>query len=489
MSLGRRLVGDTLVYGLALGVSRAAAFALLPLFTRVFSPAEYGAYDLVTSFSRALLVPAVLGIDVGMALLFQGLEPGRRRRAASSALAVQIAWAGCLTLGLIALAPRIAGAVFGDPARQGLIVLGALLLATQVWNNFIFNLAKWQRERGHYLLLTIGVVLLSSAASVALVVLGGLGVRGALLGTVLGGAIFVPVGIWSSWRHLASKISLSDMLRCLRLGIPFAAAGASELAFAFLLRLLVIGAGGLAAVGIFGAVNTICSGIMLISDAFASAWWPYALSAPATSRVHQDAARVMRLYAYVLVLAVALLVLFAEPLVRLLLGSGSFLPGVQLVGPFALAYWIKSVRQNGSVGLVVAGGSWLRAAVNLATVLAAVAAAYPLTGIWGGLGAAWGFAIGEATGLVLQLLLLRYYVAHVEIRATVTMALMLLLLMPIATALPTASLAITMGERLGLAVAFATSLILLGVVRWGEIAQMAALARSTVLGALGMRQT
>src|SRR5437016_1998645 len=89
MSIERRLIGDTLIYGIALAASRAVTFALLPVFTRVLAPAEYGSYDLATWLARALFVPAVLGIDSGVALMLQRQQSSKRNGLVSSAFAAQ----------------------------------------------------------------------------------------------------------------------------------------------------------------------------------------------------------------------------------------------------------------------------------------------------------------------------------------------------------------------------------------------------------------
>lgn len=483
MSVGRRLVGDTLVYGFALGFARTAAFLLVPVFTRLFTPPEYGVYDVVTALSRALLVPSVLGMDVGMALLFRDLDGERQRVAASSSLAAQLGWTALVITGLVAFAPEIASILLGDRGDKILIVLGAGILAMQVWNNFVLNLAKWRRDPRRYLTLTLGAMLLASALSVAVAVGTELRVLGALLGLVLGGAIFVPVGAWLVRHYLAPRISSADMRECLRFGLPFAANNSADLALPFLLRLAVIAAVGLGGVGIFGATLTLCSAVMLISDAVGMAWWPYALSPEARARVHEDTSRMMRVYAFALALVVAVMLLAAEPLTLALFGGGAFSDAAPLIGPLAFAFWLKSIRQNASVGLVVVGASWLRAAVNLAAMAAATLAAFPLAQRWGGFGAAAGFIAGEVVGLGLQSWALRrFYRVPVDLRTPSVVGAAIVALMLAASALALAPPDLAIGGRLGLGLLFPALLLMLGVVRVREICQVAGFAFASVKG-------
>jgi O-antigen/teichoic acid export membrane protein len=478
MSLGRRLIGDTVVYGIALAVSRAAAFALLPVFTRVFSAAQYGVYDVAMALNRAMMVPAVLGTDSGIALLLRERDDVRHASAVTSCLLVQTVWVAALSVCLMALAPLVSGWLFGDPAQAYLIRLSAMLLFVLVLNYFSMNLAKWKRERGRYLLVTAGSIGFSAAASLIRVLWFDRSVAGALEGLVIGNAVFVPIGLLLMRRHMAPAVALEDIGRCLRLGLPFAATGATEFIQPFLFRLVLIYTAGLEAVGVFGAANTICLGVMLINDAFASAWWPYALSSEGIGRVEADTERVMRLYSVLLLLVVAGLLLSAGPIVAVFLGGGVYSQAAGVVGPIAFAYWLKSVRQNANVGLVVVGRTWTRASLNLATALAAVVVAYPLAASWGIAGVAWGFGGAEMLGLMLQSLVMRRAsVLSLDVGAMLTAALLFVALALLESELPASSPGLEIIWRFALGGAFVGSLLISGAIRVAEIRAVVAVIR------------
>ena len=479
MSLGRRLLGDTVVYGIALAISRAAAFALLPVFTRVFSAAQYGIYDVAMALNRAMMVPAVLGMDSGLVLLLRDRDPIGQARAVSSCLLSQAVWVAALSLGLIASAPFVSEWLFGDRAQAYLIRLSAVLLLVLVLNYFWMSLAKWKREPMRYLLLTAGSIGLSAAASLIRVLWFDRSVAGALEGLVLGNAVFVPIGLVVMRRHMAPALALEDIGRSFRLGLPFAATGATEFIQPFLFRLILIYTAGLEGVGVFGAANTICLGIMLFNDAFASAWWPYALSSEGAGRVEAATERVMRLYSVSLLLIVVALVLSAGPIVAVVLGGGAYAQAARIVGPLAFAYWLKSVRQNANVGLIVGGRTWMRAGLNLATALVAVAVAYPLAARWGIAGVAWGFAGAEVLGLVLQSFAMRRAsVLSLNLGSVLIAALLFVGLVLVESMLPAASPALEIVWRLALGSAFVGALLLCRSIRPSEIGTVIAVIRS-----------
>ena len=411
MSLGRRLVGDTIVYGLAFALSRALSFALLPILARVFDAGEYGAYDLSIAGSRALLVLSLWGMDTSIGLALQGRDERGQRQATGSFLLVGAAWSALVALVAVLAAPWVSERLFGDPSRRDLVALGAGLAMAQSMSLATVSVVKWKRAPRKYLLLTVGSVGAASALGAATALLRGSdGTAGVLAGLLLGTAAFVPVGLAVCRPFFGGGVSLAQMAAAVRLGLPFVAIVASEyLLFPVLVRLLLVGSTGLAGVGVFGAANTICLAIMMVNDSFASAWWPYAISEEGAARVREDTRRVVRLYAFMLMLPVAAVTLAAEPLVRVLLGNGALVAAAALIGPMALAYWIKGVRQNASVALLASGHIWVRAGLNFTAFAASLAFAYALTPRAGVAGAAWGFAAGEGLGLLIQTVVLRRF--------------------------------------------------------------------------------
>ena len=59
----RQLGQESLVYGLAGVVSKFIGFFLVPIYTRIFSPADYGVMGLITTTMAAVSIFVVLGLD------------------------------------------------------------------------------------------------------------------------------------------------------------------------------------------------------------------------------------------------------------------------------------------------------------------------------------------------------------------------------------------------------------------------------------------
>jgi O-antigen/teichoic acid export membrane protein len=485
LNTARRLVGDTVLYGSALAVSRAVTFLMLPFYTRFLGAVEFGAFDIAMSLNRALFVPAALGLDSGVALALQGRDPSAQKQAAASALAALLSSVCLVALVTVLLSRAISARIVGDADRAMLVTTAAVLLLPTVVNNFTSNLLKWKREPRGYIALVIGSIALSAALSVWLV-LAGVGATGAVLGMLLGGALFIPVGFLLCRRHLWARPRLEDVRLVVRMGLPFAAVGAGELVFPFLLRTIVATQLGLSAVGVFGAANAICLSVMLINDSFSTAWGVHMLAGERDLHLRADALKIMRLYALLLVGFIGALALSADLVVPTIVGTGPIGQAAGVIVPLALAYWFKSVRQNSSIGLIVARRVWLRAALNFATLLASAAFAWPLIRQFGVIGAALAFAIGEAIGLALQELATRRIGGFqaIDARAIAIMAASFIVLAICLNTLVPVSLGWSIVARSMLGVAFVAALVLTGVAPPRELARAVALLRRSEKPAL-----
>ena len=147
MTVGRRLLSDTIVYGLAYAASRGLSFALLPLFTRVFAPADFGLFDISMALNRALLVLAVLGMDTGVALLLQGRDGTGQKRAVSSYLFTELLWSGLVAIVAGLAAPLLALPLLGDAKRSTLVILAASLAVAQVLTHSTLSLQNGSASR------------------------------------------------------------------------------------------------------------------------------------------------------------------------------------------------------------------------------------------------------------------------------------------------------------------------------------------------------
>jgi O-antigen/teichoic acid export membrane protein len=403
-NIGRRLARDTVIYGLVGALSRSLSFVLLPILTRLLTLKEYGDFNLLMSLATTLSVLATLGMDSGLALEMVASDQQVAKRKAASALLLQVIWL-VFVVGMIwATSSLVAPRISSLPRSDTLLRLIGYLVAAQTLCGFGANVARWRQRPSIYLVIMLGMTIASGVGSIIGVIDRGTA-EGAIAGMLVGATIVVPLSLWFVRRDLARSVAAHDMSRVLLQGLPFGANRVAELSFPFLLRLVLLAFGGLEAVGLFGAANAICLGVIMFNDAFSLAWMPLALSGNG-AELNNQSPHILRLYSLLMICAVVAITLLAPPFVSTVLGHGVYREAIPLFGPLALSYWMKALRQQTSLAFVTVGRAWYRSTVNALTLLVTLLLAPEMIRIWGLPGVAWAVVGGEAIGWLVQTLLL-----------------------------------------------------------------------------------
>ena len=172
------------VYGISSVASRLVGFLLLPVYTRVLTPEEYGIRAMVTLGVDVVGMLFSLGIGVAMVRFYSGEDDRRRPEAISTGFIVGATILGLGVMIAMTMAPLLAGLVLGDRVYAPYLRLG--LVSLYALNVFELGLVALRiRQRA-------GTVALLSLAT--------------LLGTVTLNIVFVVVLRWGVWGILYSEI-------------------------------------------------------------------------------------------------------------------------------------------------------------------------------------------------------------------------------------------------------------------------------------------
>jgi O-antigen/teichoic acid export membrane protein len=283
----RRLATTGAAYTAASILSKLIAVALLPLYTRYLTPADYGAAEVMF----AAVVSASIVVRFGMveALLRfyykSGEEPDR---VVATSFATLFWLAGAAALLALPFAGPISELLLGHKvviefAREGRsaadlarISIGGLWTLTMF--EYMLTLFRLDERARAFFLTTILNVLATIGLTVALVVGEGEGARGLLLGSYAAGAAFVIGLIALQWRRLALWPDRPLLRRLLRFGLPTMPAELSLYLLNFVDRIILVRVSGLAAAGLYSLAVKFAQGVNVLVRGFQLAWPPLAYS-------------------------------------------------------------------------------------------------------------------------------------------------------------------------------------------------------------------
>jgi O-antigen/teichoic acid export membrane protein len=333
----RRLLRTGAAYQLGDVAAKVIALALLPVYTRHLTRADYGTAELLLTV--VILASIVVRLGLGEALVrfhFLDEDPERRRRIARTAFAVLLATT-TVTAG--------AAAVFAGPLSEWLLgdrhadVMRAASLGLWAFTNLeLANALLRVDERARtFLTASLCNVALTVALTLWLVVVRDEGAFGLLLGNFAASAVVV-VALWVVLRDsLGLRLDRGELSPMLRFGLPTVPAEVSVFALFFVDRLYLYRVESQDAAGLYSLAVKLAAGVIFTVRAFQYAWPPLAYSIADDAEARRVYARIATYYALATGVVVAGLTLLGRWVVRLF-AAPAFFPAHEALPWVALGW-------------------------------------------------------------------------------------------------------------------------------------------------------
>ncbi|WP_321529294.1 oligosaccharide flippase family protein [Sedimenticola selenatireducens] len=291
---------DSLVYGLGGILAKGLSFLLLPVYTRIFTPADYGTIEMLTVLSSFFASLLVMGMDSAQSMyFFKVKEEGRvaQARIVSAILQWRLIWGGCITLLSTLMAPLLNAWFFEGQLSWGYFAIAFVgALFTQVMSQSAEVMRLLYRPWGY-----IGIILAQSVLAASLVLAFVLLLNQGILGFFLGAAIASFIVAIIGWFHIRAfwkfdQIHWDLWPQLIRFGVPLVPAGVAIYFMSTADRWFVQYYHGAEALGLFAVGAKFSLLLLLAVDTFRKAWWPIAMHAMHSSDGPETFRMISRLY-------------------------------------------------------------------------------------------------------------------------------------------------------------------------------------------------
>jgi O-antigen/teichoic acid export membrane protein len=381
MGTERRLWRSWLVYSLTSVASRLIGFLMLPIYTRVLSPEEFGIRAMVVVGVDLVGMLCSLGLTTAMIRHYTGDRGDDRRPIAVSTAYVT----GALVLGTgVALglltAPWLATLVLGDAAYAGFLRLGLVSLFFQ--NTMDIGLAYLRvRERATTVaLLSLSTLVLTLTSNIVLVVLLRWGVAGILYGEIATYGLCSLLLAGFTLREVGLRVSFRLARRMIAYGAPLVVNRSDGV---FLTH-----QGSLAAAGIY-ALAIQCAQVRLVAVVmpFRDAWDPGQFELARDPNGQRAYRRTFQAFTFTIVIAALAFAVAADDVIRIM-AAPQFHSAASVVPVLLAAHVVTGMSLFFNSGLLVKNRTALLGAVALVTAAVNVAANAMLVPRYVALGAA-----------------------------------------------------------------------------------------------------
>jgi O-antigen/teichoic acid export membrane protein len=377
----RRLAATGAAYTAASIFSKLIAVALLPLYTRYLTPADYGAAEVM--FAAVVSASIVVRLGVIEALLRfyykEGEEPDRVLSTsfaalfwfATAAALIALPFAGPISEALLpepaGLDPREAVAWPRDAADLARISIAGLWVLTL--HEYLLTIFRLEERARAFFVTTMLNVVAAIGLTVVLVVGAGEGARGLLLGSYASGAAFVLGLIVLHRRSISLRVDRALLRRMLRFGMPTMPAELSLYALNFVDRIIIVRSLGLAEAGLYSLAVKFAQAVNVLVRGFQLAWPPLAYSIRDDGEARRAYAAVVTYFVAGCAFVVAGMWLLSRWIVRAL-AAPEFFDSYEAIGLIATGVTLYALYMV----LVVILGRTGRTEFNFPATAAALAA-------------------------------------------------------------------------------------------------------------------
>ncbi|MFM2385860.1 MAG: hypothetical protein RL660_617 [Bacteroidota bacterium] len=272
-------MSGTVVYGLGQVLNKMISFLLLPFFTALLTPSDYGIISTISLYTLMLSSVFAFGNGAALGLVYFAQDTNdKRKKVIVSALAM-LAFSSVIALFLTYVFREQVSTLLFHANYSNLLMMSAISALVSMVSSPILLWMQFEKKALPFVVFNTLMVLATVVLNIYFVKYKQMGVQGYLLGTLIGSA--VAVGMQIAYYFFVQKfggISILYIKQMLKHGFPLI------LSFIFLYviqnapRYFVQEFHGLATAGIFSIGFTLATVISLCTSAFQTAYYPFMMS-------------------------------------------------------------------------------------------------------------------------------------------------------------------------------------------------------------------
>jgi O-antigen/teichoic acid export membrane protein len=385
------LARHTSVYGLGIILQQLAGFLLLPLYTSLLSPADYGVLE-VTGLATSL-IGIVLAGGLNQALgRFYHLESEASGRSAVVATLFSLT-AISAVCGFVVFSPLsafLAQLALGDASLRQVVLLALASLSVGLVSDFGLVYLRVVNRSVAYVSLSLLGLLISITANILALTVFKAGVIGIFVGGLISRSITAVLLAALVLRENGLRLDAPRAAGIIRYSWPLIPSRLASAVISYSDRFFLSHLAGLAAVGLYALAQKIAAAIhLLINSAFANTFEPRRFEIAKREDGPHVLTKVFEAHVFLSLLIAAGISAIAPQLFTLMAGP-DFHSASNYVPLAVICTLLYGMRMHVEFGLLYASRTKGVMYINLAVAICQVglnALLIPAFGIWGALGA------------------------------------------------------------------------------------------------------
>jgi O-antigen/teichoic acid export membrane protein len=350
----RQLISESAVYGLAATATRFLSVFLVPVYTRIFTPEDYGVMSLVNSTMVIISIFVVLALDNSANRWYwDSEETADRKSTIASWVWCQLPVSTAFAIAIFVSADWLGKEVVERADASQYFRLAAFTLPLSVFGGVVTSWLRMRQQPWVTVAYMLGTNVLTILLTIFFVVYLRWGLSGIYWGQIVSLACGSMAALallrdWVSPRHYRWE----RLRQMLRFAFPLIPAALAFWVVNFSDRYFVQIYTSTNEVGLYQVGSSLAAFVALITGAFQLAWGPFALSIHKREDSKQVYANVFLAYLWLTSLICTALTLFTPQAIRLL-ATEQYKGAASVVSFLSFSYVMIGLGYIAAIGPVI----------------------------------------------------------------------------------------------------------------------------------------
>lgn len=360
----KRFFKDSFVYGASGIITRGISLVLVPFYTRVFTPGDYGIIDLLGVVSAIVSSVFPLEITQAIARFYPDCKNADdARQYASTALYYTVISFGLFLLFAELFAPQLTAMVFAGAVAESTFRVAAFGIATNGLFYFVQNQLRWRLEPSKHAICSMVFSALAVGGTVIFVLVFHTGVVGVFWSQVIAGTAGSLLAWYFGRTSYMFSFRMEKFKEMLAFSLPIVPSSMGIFALTYADRISITSIMTLTDLGIFGIGYRIASGVGLLMVGFQGAITPLIYSKYREANTPAEIARIFRYFSFLALLVAVSSSIFGREILIVLTTPGFY--SAAAVVPFLVVATFFSAMHVFAPGLGIKKHTKYIAVINL----------------------------------------------------------------------------------------------------------------------------
>ncbi len=312
----KKLFKESLVYGLSRYIGKFIGVFLLPLYTAVLQPSDYGILDLLGTISLVSSFLIIAGTDTAFGYYFYRKEfENEKRLIISTALWIRLTFSSVVFIIILAGSSLISQILFGTDNRLFIIITGVTIGFNSIYFLFL-ELMRFEFRPWLYTIVSSSSIVLNILLTIYFVLIIKQGVFGAIVAGSIAYAVSAAAGVIYILKRYGFGFSFDWFKKIVKYGYPLIGTGIAVWILTSTDRYFLAHFSDLSAVGIYAVGIKIAALMGMIAGAFQMAWGPFSMEIQYEPNAKRIYASIFFLFALLGVLGIFLVSMFSIDILK-----------------------------------------------------------------------------------------------------------------------------------------------------------------------------